>query len=322
MIMPKVSVIIPIYGVEKYIARCVRSLMEQTLDDMEFIFVNDCTRDHSMEVLDEILVSYSSRIHQVKVINKPRNEGISFARKTGLENATGQYVGFCDSDDWIDMTMFEKLYNKAVSGNLDYVKCGYVISDGDRILSDVPVKLEEISDKNDIIRDLLRCRGMNSIWNTITRKEIIDRSQLVFTENAMLEDFFLASQIIENCSSFGMVGESLYYYYQNPDSICNVPTDDAFIKRGVQAKKNVDWILNYFHQRYGDKFGKEEVVLKNVPRRIIIPIMKNSSNYPLWNSFFSENSWKFLWSSYVSLTLKLQYLLVVLHLYPLYKKLR
>jgi len=295
--------------------------MEQTLDDMEFIFVNDCTRDHSMEVLDEILASYSSRRHQVKVINKPKNEGISFARKTGLEQAIGQYVGFCDSDDWTDRTMYEKLYNKAVSTNLDYVKCGHVVSDGDRTLFVDSVRIADTTEKKDVIADLLRCRGVNSIWDTITRKEILDQAQLTFTENPMLEDFFLASQIIENCTSFGVVREPLYYYFQNPESICNVPSEGAFIKRGVQAKKNIDWILNYYHKIYGNRFVNDEVVLKNVPRRIIIPIMKNSSNYSLWNSFFPGNSWKYICSPYVSWILKLQYLLVVLHLYPIYKRL-
>lgn len=318
--MPKVSVIVPIYGVEKYISRCAISLMEQTLDDMEFIFVNDCTKDNSIEVLEQTLLSYPSRKNQIRIINKQNNEGVSFARKTGLENASGEYIGFCDSDDWVDKTMYEKLYKKANEKNYDYVKCSHTVSDGVGDLSISHVRIPETNDKKEVIAQLLRCRGANSIWDTITKRSIYSKSTFVFTKDAMLEDFFLASQIIDNSSSFGVVDEPLYYYFQNPESICNVPSDDAFVKRGKQAKDNIDWILNYFHSNYGDMFKKDEVVLKNVPRRIIIPIMKDSSYYSLWKSLFPGNSFKYLCSPFVSRTLKLQYFLVEVHLYPLYKK--
>ena len=320
--MPKVSVIVPIYGVEKYISRCAISLMEQSLEDMEFIFVNDCTKDKSIDVLEHTLLSYPSRRSQVRIISKQINEGVSYARKTGLENACGEYIGFCDSDDWVAKTMYEKLYEKAIRYDLDYVKCGHIVSDGINDLSYSPVRIPETTDRKEVIAQLLRCRGGDSIWDTITKRDIYNKSTFEFTKNAMLEDFFLAAQIIENSSSFGVVNESLYYYFKNPESICNVPSEDAFIKRGKQSKDNIEWILNYFHSKYGDSFKKDEVVLKNIPRRIIIPIMKDPSYYSLWSSFYPGNSWKYLCSPYVSPTLKIQYLLVVLHLYPLYKRFR
>lgn len=319
--MPKVSVVIPVYGVEKYIARCAVSLMEQTLDDMEFIFVNDCTQDNSINELKRVLALYPFRREQVKIISKDHNEGLSFARKTGVENASGDYIGFCDSDDWVDITMYEKLYNKACNEKLDYVKCGHYITNGTITLSRNNVNLSDSPNKDDILSGLLKCTGLNSVWDTITRKKVFEDHSFKYTNDSMLEDFYLATQIIEYCSSYGVVDEPLYFYFQNPDSISNSPSENAFIKRGTQARDNILWILDFIHHLYGKKYTKEEVVLKNVPRRIIIPIMINRSNYSIWKSFFPGNSLKYLLSPYVALVLKIQYLLVLTHLYSPYKKL-
>ena len=96
--MPKVSVLVPVYGVEKYIERCARSLFEQTLDDMECIFVDDCTPDDSMQVLVKILSEYPRRKEQVKIIHHETNQGLPAARQSGLKIATGEYIAHCDSD--------------------------------------------------------------------------------------------------------------------------------------------------------------------------------------------------------------------------------
>ncbi len=97
--MLKVSVIIPVYGVEKYIERCTRSLFEQTLDDMEFIFVNDCTKDNSIAIIERIAEEYPLRKSQIHILNHQVNKGLPIARQTGLRVATGEYIAHCDSDD-------------------------------------------------------------------------------------------------------------------------------------------------------------------------------------------------------------------------------
>ena len=100
--MPKVSVVIPVYGVEKYIERCARSLFEQTLDDIEYIFVNDCTKDRSIDILNEVINDYPARKQQIRIVHHKENKGLPFARQSGWQVATGEYVANCDSDDWVD----------------------------------------------------------------------------------------------------------------------------------------------------------------------------------------------------------------------------
>ena len=120
--MIKVSVCIPVYGVEKYIERCARSLFEQTImDGIEFIFVNDCTKDKSIEILEQVVEKYPQRKNHVKIINRQRNGGLVAARNTALEHAAGDYIIHCDSDDWVDRDLYEKMYEQAVVSGADLV---------------------------------------------------------------------------------------------------------------------------------------------------------------------------------------------------------
>ena len=105
IIMPKVSVIVPVYGVERYMERCARSLFEQTLDDIEFIFVDDCSPDRSLDILNEVLEEYVDRQLQTQIVRLDQNGGLPNARKVGLRLATGNYIIHCDSDVWVERDM-------------------------------------------------------------------------------------------------------------------------------------------------------------------------------------------------------------------------
>lgn len=117
--MPKVSVIIPVYNVEKYISRCLDSVLGQTLKDIEVICIDDCSTDNSLSVLRD----YAQKDARLTVINLKKNKGAAYARNRGLEVAKGEFLGFVDPDDYIDSDYYEKLYNKAIEDNADMVKC-------------------------------------------------------------------------------------------------------------------------------------------------------------------------------------------------------
>ena len=144
----KVSVVIPVYGVEKYIERCVRTLFGQTLDDMEFIFVNDCTPDCSIDLLCSVLEEFPQRKEQVRIINQPHNMGAAKAREVGIKAATGEYIIHCDSDDWVERDAYRKMYDCAKRHDYDIVIADYCEHDGNRILrtvhQDINVKLSLI----------------------------------------------------------------------------------------------------------------------------------------------------------------------------------
>lgn len=126
--MAKISVISPIYGVENFIGKSVESMMRQTLDDVEFIFVNDCTKDKSLEILQSVIARFPERSSQIKIINHVCNKGLPSARNTGLEAAKGDYVFHWDSDDYADAEMLESMYNHAVKNNADIIWCDWYLT--------------------------------------------------------------------------------------------------------------------------------------------------------------------------------------------------
>ena len=123
--MPKVSVIIPVYGVEKYIERCARSLFEQTLDDIEYIFVDDCTPDRSIEILKTVLEEYPNRIPQTRILRNEHNLGAAGSKDAGMKIATGEYLMFVDSDDWIDSDGVQRMYEFASREEVDISYCNF-----------------------------------------------------------------------------------------------------------------------------------------------------------------------------------------------------
>ena len=132
--MPKVSVIIPVYAVEKYIERCARSMFEQTLDDIEYLFVDDCTPDRSIEIFRQVLEKSPHRKSQVTIHRMEQNSGQAVVRKWGMQNATGEYIIHCDSDNWVEVDMYRSMYEKAIEEDADVVICDHAISNGTNLL--------------------------------------------------------------------------------------------------------------------------------------------------------------------------------------------
>ena len=124
--MPKVSVIVPIYNVEKYIERCVRSLMEQNMNDLEFILVNDASTDCSMDIVSRTIEEYPLRKPLIKIINQEHNQGVAAARTIGMKVATGEYQIHCDPDDWVELEYIESLYKECKTEEADIALGGYI----------------------------------------------------------------------------------------------------------------------------------------------------------------------------------------------------
>lgn len=133
MKVPKISVIVAVYGVENYIEKCVRSLFEQTLDAVEYIFVNDDTPDNSIVILKSVLDEYSERKNNTHIINFETNTGVANARTVGMKLATGKYMIHCDLDDYLEDDALEVLYKEAVKTDADIVTCDYYREKEDKI---------------------------------------------------------------------------------------------------------------------------------------------------------------------------------------------
>ena len=118
---PLVSIIVPVYNAENFIEKCAATLFEQDYDNIEYIFVNDCTPDNSIKVLNRVIENFPNRKDNIKIINKLKNEGLPQARKTGLENSNGKYIMHVDSDDWVELDMVSSLVKEAIKTDADMV---------------------------------------------------------------------------------------------------------------------------------------------------------------------------------------------------------
>ena len=211
---PAVSVIVLVYDVEQYIERCARGLFEQTLEDMEYIFVDDCTPDASMDILERVLDDYPARRGQVKVLHNETNRGQAYSRRRGVEAATGEYIIHCDSDDWPEKDMYAKLYCKASSENLDMVICRL-----QRVYPDLTtVPGTDILGQEDVLGALIRQDIYSHTANKLISRKAYEKG-IIYPVCNMSEDSAMVIQLACNCESFGYVDEILYNYSVREGSI-------------------------------------------------------------------------------------------------------
>ena len=215
----KVSVVIPVYGVEKYIERCVRSLFEQTLDSIEYIFVDDCTPDNSIAVMEKVLAEYPQRQDQVKIIRHEVNQGVGAARNHGVAACTGDYVIHCDPDDWVDLNMYEKLYNKAVETDADMVMCFFEEHKENLVTR---VSMQTYSEIHDLFKEYFNTAVFNSLWNKIFRASVAKSPMIIPDEIIMGEDLLRVSQMLMRCKKISYETTVFYHYFRNETSMTNV----------------------------------------------------------------------------------------------------
>lgn len=223
----KVSILTPIYGVEQFIAQCARSLMEQTYEDIEFIFVNDCTRDASVHVLQATLDQYPHRAHQVSIINHPVNKGVGCARKTALDAATGDAILYVDSDDYVAATAVQVLVGAMCAQDVDIVDGGYSIVTGGRVVRDFkPLHVNNMKYLKTIL-----CQDVepNRIWGRLIKRSLFTDNGISFTPGIdYSEDFSVLPRLLINAKR-GWADDCIYYYRDdNPDSYTNnISIDNA-----------------------------------------------------------------------------------------------
>lgn len=284
--MPKVSVIVPVYGVEKYIERCAVSLFEQTLDDLEFVFVDDCTKDKSIEILESVLLRYPKRKSQTSIIHHQHNQGLPVARQTGLKYATGEYIAHCDSDDWTDINMYQLLYHKAKSEDADIVTCNYY--QGDEIVR-VTRYVKDFKDKNSMIAAMLTHSTPVSVWNKLIKRSLYQYDDIVYPQNNFGEDFALMIQLVHHSNLIGHVDMPLYYYYSNQSSITKQRTPESLYKNWRDMSMNTQIVLDFLKKvDEQDSFAFEINNLKEECRSMLLPIVSLPGNRDLYLNQYPE----------------------------------
>ncbi len=210
--MKKVSVIVPVYNTEKYLRRCLDSLVMQTLDDIEIIIIEDKSPDNSNKILNEYEKKYKEK---VKVFHNKTNKGIGYNRNFGMKKASGKYIGFVDSDDWVNETMFEKMYAKAEKENLDLVLCNFYknLEKQDGLLETLVPEFIIPNFENTTLKDCpdLLLKVNLAPWNKLYRKDLFT-ADVRFLENLKYEDAIVVIKTMARAKKLGIVDERLNYY--------------------------------------------------------------------------------------------------------------
>lgn len=240
--MPKVSVIIAVYGAEKYIERCARSLFEQTLNDIEYIFVDDCSPDKSIEILISVLDDYPHRKKQVRIIRNHSNLGVGGTRTVGMKAATGDYLIHCDPDDWVEHNMYELLYNKAIEDKSDIVVCDFFHEFPNQKIIE---HFEPITPPILCINLSIKTKYWWSLWNRLVSRFVVDKYKVFpIPDLKYLEDVNLSVRLYCFANTISYISVPLYHYIrENENSILNsTPSREKYHQR----RKCIDSLDTFF----------------------------------------------------------------------------
>lgn len=320
-----VSYIIPVYNVSAYIERCAKSLFTQTYGDIEFIFINDCSTDDSEVKLRKVIELFPNVQCRVKIISNKTNLGSATTRNIGLSNATGDYVMFADSDDWVESNYVESMVNTIEASEKDIVYCDYYESFKDQ---DKYVKQDYGEEHLECICSMLTRAMHGSTWNKIFRRKILLQSNLTFVDGAdLFEDVGWNVRLFAYTNRIGYLPLAFYHYIQyNDNSIIKSMSSAVFSrKRALQRLENVRVACEYLTSLGLD--GRLSIGMKEwklMAKNDLID-EKDDSSLQTWVETFPEADSAILACN--KITWKYKLLLMCLHyrvywLYHLLQKIR
>lgn len=277
--MCKVSVIVPVYNVAPYLHKCLDSIINQTLQDIEIICVNDCSTDNSLEILKE----YSEKDSRIKLIDFKENKGVSAARNAGIKNAQGEYIGFVDSDDWIDLDFYEKLYTKAIKTGCDIVKAEMKI-------------IDEVS-KNNLNMPTFRNNMINQnilnfnceFYTAIYKKVFLFKHNILFPEDVLtFEDPVFSINVILSNPTLSLISDYYYYRFRRKGSKTQSFEEHKINSFICGAQKIIELlnINNVKEKDYLDIYF--DIILKNFIGRCMISGQTNQLMYSNYSKLYQK----------------------------------
>lgn len=240
-----ISVIVPVYNIERYLPKCIDSILNQTYKNIEAIFINDGSTDNSLEILEK----YRKKDKRIKVIDK-KNAGSGAARNDGIEISNGKYISFLDSDDWYEEDFLEKLYNNLIENNSDVSMCN------PKMVYDDASKNKKINtyffnkiELNKTPEKILGILAMPVVWNKLYKKEIILKNNIKFPNYSFCEDVEFLYKIFLYVNKVSKIEDDLYNYYQREDSVTKKIKEES-IEQLYQVLKNIE---NYIKNNFNSK---------------------------------------------------------------------
>ena len=283
----KVSVVIPIYKVENYIERCVRALMEQTLGDVEFLFVDDASPDGSMEIVRKVVSEYD---RNVRFLVHKMNKGLPAARNTGMEAATGDYIYHCDSDDWPERTLLEKMVTAAEKADADFAYCDFYLSFADK---ERYMHQPSFADTMELLeKGFLAGMLKYNVWNKLARRNLYCSTALLptggagrgaFPEGLTNGEDLTMVKVIRMAHTVVHVPEALYHYNRTND---NAITKTYSEKHFADIKANTDDVIRFLtehpitHPEYLEYF--------KLSQKLPLLFSQSRQQYRLWQQWYPD----------------------------------
>ena len=280
--MIKVSVIIPVYNVASFIRRNVRSLFGQTMEEVEFLFVNDATPDNSMDIIREELEEFPQRKPFVKILDHEKNKGLPAARNTGLSVACGEFVYHCDSDDWVEPDMLQKMYYTATGKEADIVYCDFFLSfeKNERYMSNPDYLTAEEMLKRGFLGGMMKY----NVWNKIVRRTLYSDNGIQFPEGHPMGEDMTMILLAASAERVAHVPEALYHYVKlNENAYSNTFSQ----KKLDDIRFNVDRTVSFLEGKFGKSLEKE-ISLFKLSIKLPFLITDDKSMYRLWTEWYPE----------------------------------
>ncbi len=259
---PVVSILVPVYGVERYVEECVRSLMEQSYKECRYIFVDDCTPDKSIEIIRQVAKEYPHRKGQINIITHPENRGIGATRNTLIDNAQGEFVVWVDSDDWVESHFVESLVVRAVATRADAVRCGRVEFDSNGVGRDE--RFTWLASPRQTCRAIVGQSHLVTcnIHGVMVRRDLIESHNIRVAEGInMAEDYLLTSQILFHAQRIANLDEPLYFYRtlregSYMESMATTQHAGSYVRANV-------WVTQYIEtQAGGERYHRDLATAK------------------------------------------------------------
>lgn len=276
---PKVSIIIPVYNAEATLGRCLESLAAQDYSPLELCFVNDCSKDGSLAMLE----SFAEGRNGVVIVSHDTNRGVAAARNTGLDAISGDYVYFVDADDWIEDDAISRMVEFAQKGNLDIAGCNWILSSksGDRVM-----KQAYFDSPSSALLNFFHGTMRWNLWLFLVKRELYVKSGARFTAGDDLgEDMMVMSILFDHAVRAGLLGEALYHYKQTENSVSAIFSDEKI----RQVSANVAALEAYFKSSGEDKdySGNIHMLKLNIKLPLLMTGLK--ADYLKWRKWFPES---------------------------------
>lgn len=284
----KISVIIPFFKVAPFVERCTRSLMEQTLEDVEFIFVDDKSPDESAEIIRRVVSEYN---RNVKILKHTENKGLPAARNTGLAEAKGDFVFHCDSDDYLEPTMLEDMYKASVEDEADYIYCDYYIDFGTsrRYMGNPSFSEPEKMVKEGFLAGMMKY----NVWNKLVKRSLYSSGDdILFPSGHSMGEDMTMIMLALKATKVGYVQKALYHYMKtNSNAFTSTFSERHLSDTLFNTSRTLESLR-------ASGFKEDDKFLSFFKLNVKLPFLmtRSFSQYKLWQKWFPDAN-RYIWQN-------------------------